>query len=297
MEQLLLGGWLSPEAWWGLQSWGQALLRCCIILGSPSLATGAHEGCCKQVASPRPCKCLRVGGEVVGTSWGCWWWKICSPPGAEPPQNTSLLLPGSPFPGSRDGEISSTGAQGQGREHQHWHCQFPKDEPYGEAHHSCTTSWAAPAPATVGNSPRQRQPPLSLASSASWGAELSPALGSWVPVSPHPAWLARDAVKSWGCPLLITHVGAEAFIVGKALLPHSGPLAAPESLVLRARLRYLLSSCEPHDLQPAYLKSNAELDGVPGLCPRESAICHYLGNWFFQGRIDPDCFRASFAAP
>lgn len=101
----------------------------------------------------------------------------------------------------------------------------------------------------VGNCPCQRQPPLSLASSASWGFELSPALGSWLPVSPHPAWLTRDAVKSRGCPLLITHMGAGGFIVGKALLAHSVPLASPESPVLRARLRYLPSSREAHDLR------------------------------------------------
>lgn len=151
--------------------------------------------------------------------------------------------------------------RGRGREHQHWHCQLPKDQPCREAHHSCTTSRAAPAPAMVGNSPCQRQPPLSLASSASRGAELSLVLGSWVPVSPHPAWLARDAVKSRGCPLLITHVGAEAFIVGKALLAHSVPLAAHEGRALGARLCYLPSSREPHDSQPAYLKSNANRTG------------------------------------
>lgn len=85
--------------------------------------------------------------------------------------------------------------------------------------------------------------------------------------------------------------------MGKALLAHSAPLAAPKSPVLRGRLRYLPSSHEPHDLQPAYLKNNAEQDRVPGLCPRESAICCYLGNGFFQGRTDLDCSHAGVATP
>lgn len=37
--------------------------------------------------------------------------------------------------------------------------------------------------------------------------------------------------------------------MGKALLAHSVPLASPESPVLRARLRYLPSSREAHDLR------------------------------------------------
>lgn len=140
-----------------------------------------------------------------------------------------------------------------------------------------------------------RRNPLSPLPAVPSGTELSPALGSWVLVSPHPAWLDRDEVKSQGCPLLITHMGAGAFIVGKALLAHSGPLVAPKSPMLRAQLRYLPSSREPHDLQPAYLKCNAEQDRVTGLCPRESTICHCLGNWFFQGRTGPDCSHPGVA--
>lgn len=90
--------------------------------------------------------------------------------------------------------------------------------------------------------------PLSLASSVSWGAELSPALSSWVPVSPHPAWLTRDAVKGWGCPLLITHRGAEAFIVGKALLAHSIPLASPRAQGSGCAISPLHVNCTPCSL-------------------------------------------------
>lgn len=67
--------------------------------------------------------------------------------------------------------------------------------------------------------------------------------------------------------------------------------------MLTAWLCYLPSSCELHALQPAYLQSPAEQDRVPGLCPKESAICCYLGNWFFQGRTDPDCSGAAIANP
>lgn len=49
---------LTLEAWQGLQSWGQALLRCYMILGTPSLATGAHEGCCKPVVNLQACEGL-----------------------------------------------------------------------------------------------------------------------------------------------------------------------------------------------------------------------------------------------
>lgn len=91
----------------------------------------------------------------------------------------------------------------------------------------------------VGNAPCQGSPSLSPLPA------LSPGVLSYLqhchPVSPHPAWLSRDAVRSWGCPLLITHRGAEAFIMGKALLPHSIPVASP---VLRAWLCYLPSSRE-----------------------------------------------------
>ena len=208
---------------------------------------------------------------MVGTSWGCWRWRTCGP-GSEPPPNISFvsLWLSSPWK-KRWGDFSYRGPR-QGREHQHRHCWFPRDRPCREAHHGCTTTWAAPASAVVRNCPRQGQAPLSLASSASQGAELSPALGSWVPVSPHPAWLPGDAVKSRGCPLLITHMGAGAFIMGKAVLAHSVPLASLESRVLRAQLCYLPSSREPHDLQPAYLKSNAEQDSVPGLCLRKTVV-------------------------
>lgn len=80
--------------------------------------------------------------------------------------------------------------------------------------------------------------------------------------------------------------------MGKALLAHSFPLAAAsaaESPVLGPRLRYLPSSRELRYLQPAYLESNTEQDGDPGLCPREGAVSHCLGTWLLQARTDPDC--------
>lgn len=59
--------------------------------------------------------------------------------------------------------------------------------------------------------------------------------------------------------------------------------------MLGPRLRYLPSSRELRYLQPAYLESNTEQDGGPGLCPREGAVSHCLGTWLLQARTDPDC--------
>lgn len=85
------------------------------------------------------------------------------------------------------------------------------------------SSLGCPSPCHGGKCPLPGQPLSPLPA-------LSPGALSYLqhchPVSPHPAWLCRDAVKGWGCPLLITHRGAEAFIVGKALLAHSIPVAS-----------------------------------------------------------------------
>lgn len=146
----------------------------------------------------------------------------------------------------------------------------------GHAGKSTRSAWllgAASAYAAVGNSPHPRQPPLSLASSASWGY-----LQRWGPGRlchpTQPGWLEMQLRAGAGCPLLITHTGAgspeAAFIMGKALLAHSAPLAAPKNPVLGSQLRYLPSSREPHDLQPAYLKSNAG----EGPWPLPKGKCH-----------------------
>lgn len=110
---------------------------------------------------------------------------------------------------------------------------------------------------------------LSLASSVSWGAELSAALSSWVSVSPHPAWLTRDAVKSWGCPLLITHRGAEAFIMVKALLAHSIPLASPRARCSGCAISPLHVNCTPCSLPicKALLSRTVSLAPAQGKVP------------------------------
>lgn len=171
-------------------------------------------------ASVQDRRCLGPAGDAGGGgSVAC---------GAEPTQNISLLLPGSPLPGSRDEGISTAEAQGE-REGTRMALPVPKgltvqgSPPQLHNFLGCTSTCPG------GKSSLSEAAPLSLASSVSWGTELSPALSSWVPVSPHPAWLTTDAVKSWGCPLLITHRGAEAFIVGKALLAHSIPLGSPSA--------------------------------------------------------------------
>lgn len=91
-------------------------------------------------ASKQDRRCLGPAGDAGGgTSATC---------GAEPTPNISLLLPGRvPLQRPRVRERA-----------QEWHCQFPRDSPCREGHHSCTSPWAALAPAMVGNPLCQRQP-------------------------------------------------------------------------------------------------------------------------------------------